>query len=136
MPGSLAARIQAAADTEGENRIISILFADVSGSVAVTENMSPEDAADLISQCLKTLVDIILKYGGTINRFLGDSVLAFFGIPETHENDAERSVLAALEMREAVTELNLNISTGINTGMVYVGAIGPDSHSEFTAMGT
>ncbi len=136
MPGSLAAQMQAAADTEGENRIISILFADVSGSVAVTENMSPEDAADLISQCLKTLVDIILKYGGTINRFLGDSVLAFFGIPETHENDPERSVLAALEMREAVTELNLNISTGINTGMVYVGAIGPDSHSEFTAMGT
>ena len=136
MPGSLAAQMQAAADTEGENRILSILFADVSGSVAVTENMLPEDAADLISECLQTMVDIILKYGGTINRFLGDSVLAFFGMPETHENDTERAVLAALEMREAVTKLNLNMSTGINTGMVYVGAIGPDSHSEFTAMGT
>jgi len=136
MPESLAAQMQTAADTEGENRIISILFADVSGSVAVTENMSPEDAADLISDCLKTMVDIILKYGGTINRFLGDSVLAFFGMPETHENDPERAVLAALEMREAVSKLNLGMSTGINTGMVYVGAIGPDSHSEFTAMGT
>ncbi len=136
MPKSLAAQMQAAADTEGENRIISILFADVSGSVAVTENMPPEDAADLISECLKTMVDIILKYSGTINRFLGDSVLAFFGIPETHENDPERAISAALDMREAVSKLNLNISTGINTGMVYVGAIGPDSHSEFTAMGT
>ena len=136
MPKSLAAQMQTAADTEGENRIISILFADVSGSVAVTENMPPEDAADLISECLKTMVDIILKYSGTINRFLGDSVLAFFGIPETHENDPERAISAALDMREAITKLSLNISTGINTGMVYVGAIGPDSHSEFTAMGT
>lgn len=47
--------------------------------------MPPEDAADLISECLKTMVDIILKYEGSINRFLGDSVLAFFGIPEIHE---------------------------------------------------
>jgi len=136
MPKSLAEQIQSDAGSEGENRILSILFADVSGSVAVTENMSPEDAADLISECLKVMVDIILKYGGTINRFLGDSVLAFFGIPEAHENDPERAILAALVMREAVTELNLRISIGINTGMVYVGAIGPDSHREFTAMGT
>ncbi|MCP3851786.1 MAG: adenylate/guanylate cyclase domain-containing protein, partial [Gammaproteobacteria bacterium] len=57
-------------------------------------------------------------------------------VPEAHENDAERAILAALEIGEVVTRLNLNISTGINTGMVYVGAIGPDSHSEFTAMGT
>jgi class 3 adenylate cyclase/tetratricopeptide (TPR) repeat protein/regulation of enolase protein 1 (concanavalin A-like superfamily) len=136
MPRSLAAQMQTDAGAEGENRILSILFADVSGSVAVTENMSPEDAADLISECLKAMVDIILKYNGTINRFLGDSVLAFFGIPETHENDPERAILAALEMRDAVTDLNLSISIGINTGMVYVGSIGPDSHSEFTAMGT
>jgi len=137
MPKSLAAQIQAdTSDIEGENRILSILFADVSGSVALAENMAPEDAADLISECLRVMVDTILNYSGTINRYLGDSVLAFFGIPETHENDTERAISAALDMREAVTELNLNISIGINTGMVYVGAIGPDSHKEFTAMGT
>lgn len=137
MPSSLAAQVQTdTGDSEGENRILTVLFADVSGSVATTENMSPEDAADLISECLKAMVDTILKYGGTINRFLGDSVLAFFGVPETHENDTERAILAALEMREAVTKLNLSISAGINTGMVYVGGIGPDSHREFAAMGT
>jgi class 3 adenylate cyclase/tetratricopeptide (TPR) repeat protein len=137
MPSSLAAQVQTdTGDAEGENRILTVLFADVSGSVATTENMSPEDAADLISECLKAMVDTILKYGGTINRFLGDSVLAFFGVPETHENDPERAILAALEMREAVTKLNLSISSGINTGMVYVGGIGPDSHREFAAMGT
>ncbi|MFC1717930.1 AAA family ATPase [Candidatus Poribacteria bacterium] len=137
IPESLARRIQTdTSDIEGENRILSILFADVSGSVATTEDMSPEAAAELISKCLRSMVDSILKYEGAINRFLGDSVLAFFGTPETHENDPERSILAALEMREAVTKLNLNISIGINTGMVYVGAIGPDSHREFTAMGT
>ena len=137
MPSSLATQVQADTDdAEGENRILTVLFADVSGSVAVTENMTPEDAADLISECLKVMVDTILKYGGTINRFLGDSVLVFFGVPETHENDPERAILAALEMREAVTKLNLSISIGINTGMVYVGGIGPDSHREFAAMGT
>jgi len=135
MPQSLAEKIQAATDTEGENRILSILFADVTNSVAITENMPPEDSADLISECLKSMTDPILKHGGFINRYLGDSVLAFFGIPETHENDPERAILSALDMRDTVAKLNLSIKISINTGMVYVGAIGPDSHSEFTAMG-
>ncbi|MCX5748627.1 MAG: tetratricopeptide repeat protein [Candidatus Saganbacteria bacterium] len=136
MPQSLAEKIQTAIATEGENRILSILFADVTNSVAITENMPPEDSADLISECLKSMTDPILRHGGFINRYLGDSVLAFFGIPETHENDPERAILSALEMRDAVTKLNLSIKISINTGMVFVGAIGPDSHSEFTAMGT
>lgn len=137
MPKSLAEKFQSVTPTiEGENRILSILFGDISGSVPITEKMSPEDAADLINECLKMMVDVILKYEGSINRFLGDCVLAFFGTPITRENDSERAILAALEMREAVTELNLNISTGINTGMVYVGSMGPDEHREFTAMGT
>jgi hypothetical protein len=98
--------------------------------------MSPEDAADLINECLKVMFDAILKYEGSINRYIGDCVLAFFGAPTAHENDPERAILAALEMRDAVTKLNLNIKIGINTGMVYVGAMGPDSHREFAAMGS
>ena len=121
---------------EGENRILSILFGDISNSVGITEKMDPEDAADLINECLKTMVDVIVKYEGRINRFLGDCVLAFFGAPVSHENDPERAVLSALEMRDEVAKLNLNISIGINTGMVYVGAMGTDEHKEFTAMGT
>jgi class 3 adenylate cyclase/tetratricopeptide (TPR) repeat protein/regulation of enolase protein 1 (concanavalin A-like superfamily) len=121
---------------EGENRILSILFGDISNSVGITEKMNPEDAADLINECLKTMVDVIVKYEGRINRFLGDCVLAFFGAPVSHENDSERAILAALEMRDEVAKLNLNISIGINTGMVYVGAMGTDEHKEFTAMGT
>jgi class 3 adenylate cyclase/tetratricopeptide (TPR) repeat protein len=137
MPSSLAAQVQSdTGSLEGENRILTVLFADVSGSVAITEHMAPEDAADLISECLKAMVDVMLKYEGNINRFLGDSVLAFFGVPEAHENDPERTILAALEIREAVVALDLSISIGINTGMVYVGGIGPDSHREFAAMGT
>jgi len=137
MPKSLAEKFQAVTpDIEGENRILSILYGDISDSVAITEKRSPEEAASLINECLKVMVDIILKYEGSINRFLGDCVLAFFGTPTTHENDPERAILAALEMREAIKKLNLDISIGINTGMVYVGAMGPDEHREFTAMGT
>ncbi len=77
---------------EGENRILSILYGDISDSVAITERMLPEDAADLVSKCLKVMVDIILKYEGDINRFLGDCVLAFFGTPTIHENDPERAI--------------------------------------------
>ena len=124
------------ASIEGENRILSILYGDISGSVGIIEKMVPEHAADMVSECLQVMVNIIKKYGGTINRFLGDSVLAFFGIPTAHENDPERAILAALEMQDAVTELDQMISIGVNTGMIYFGGIGSDAHRESTGIGT
>ncbi len=136
MPGSLAVKLQSAPpDMEGENRIISILFGDIGNSVGITEKMAPENAAELINECVNVMVDIILKYEGSINRYIGDCVLAFFGTPTVHENDPERAILAALEMREAVSKLNLSIKIGINTGVVYVGSMGPEAHREFAAMG-
>ena len=131
----LAFRDQLFTPEDGENRLLTILFADLTGSVKLTAHLHPEDAADLVDSVLKAMVDAILRYGGRINRLLGDAVLAFFGTPLAHENDPERAILAALELREAVQKLGLNVTAGINMGEVYLGAIGAAQHREITAQG-
>ncbi|HUX87383.1 MAG TPA: adenylate/guanylate cyclase domain-containing protein, partial [Chloroflexota bacterium] len=130
-----AFREQLLAPAEGENRTITILFADLSASVKTIAALQPEDAAGLVNQVLQAMVDAILKYEGRINRMLGDGVLAFFGVPQAHENDPERAIRAALELRDAVQALGLNVTAGINTGEVYLGSVGPEQHHEFTALG-
>ena len=124
------------APDEGENRILTILFADLTDSVKATVGLSPEAAANLVNDVLKAMVDAIITYEGRINRLLGDAVLAFFGTPVAHENDPERAIQAALALRVAVRKLGLNVTAGINTGEVYLGAIGSARHQEFTAIGT
>jgi adenylate cyclase len=136
IPKSLSDRIYAAGqEAAGENRLVTTLFADISGFTPASEQISPEQVADLVNNCFKVLVDIICRYEGSINRFIGDCVLAFFGAPIAHENDPERAIRAALEMCEEITKLNRDISVGINTGMMYVGTIGTDLYMEYTAEG-
>ena len=133
MPAAL--HDQLLAEDDGENRLLTILFADLTGSVQGTADLAPEDAADLVNDVLKAMVDAVLEYGGRINRLLGDAVLAFFGTPVAHENDPERAILAALRLRDAVQALGRNVTVGVNTGEVYLGAIGVAEHQEITAMG-
>ena len=133
LPSSL--RQQILTQPEGENRILTILFADMSGSVNTTANLHPEDAADILNKILKTMVDVLLKYEGRIHQLLGDGVLAYFGTPQAHENDPERAIRAALEIREAIQKLGLNATAGINTGEVFLGGIGSEGYKEFGAMG-
>lgn len=136
IPESLSQRMYTASmETEGENRLITALFADISGFSALSNQNSPEQAVNIVNQCFKAIVDAVYNYEGSVNRFIGDNVLAFFGAPIAHENDSERALLAALEMRESVQKLNLNISIGINTGFMYVGKIGVDKHIEYSAYG-
>jgi class 3 adenylate cyclase len=136
IPKSLSDKIYAAGqEAKGENRLVTTLFADISGFTPASEQISPEQVADLVNNCFKVLVDIICRYEGSINRFIGDCVLAFFGAPIAHENDPERAIRAALEMCEEITKLNRDISVGINTGMMYVGTIGTDLYMEYTAEG-
>jgi len=133
LPASL--REQVFDDAEGENRVVTILFVDLSGSVAATAGLDPEETAARLNDVLKLMVDAILKYEGRINSLLGDGVLAFFGTPVAHENDPERAILAALEIREALQRLGLNSTAGINTGDAYVGTVGSERHHEFAARG-
>lgn len=136
IPATLSQRLHTAAQQlEGENRLVTALFADISGFTPLSVKKRPEEVVEIVNDCFKTIVDAVCNYEGSINRFIGDCALAFFGAPLTHENDPERAILSALEMRDNVRQLDLNISVGINTGMMYFGPIGTLEHLEVSAYG-
>jgi adenylate cyclase len=119
----------------GENRLVTMLFADMSGSVSSTRSLDAEDAALLVNQLLQAMVAATTEYGGQVDRFLGDGVLAVFGAPSVREDDAERAIWAALRIGEQARKLGLATTAGINTGEVYFGTVGSDLHHEVTVMG-
>jgi adenylate cyclase len=125
----------------GERRLVTILFADVSGFTMLSERLDPEALRDLITACFDRLVPCIQRYGGTIEKFVGDEIMALFGAPTAHENDPERALRAALEMRHALTALNqeqhvpLAIHFGVNTGLVYAGGVGGGGRKDYSVMG-
>ena len=133
MPAPILDQIMAPAD--GENRLVTVLFADMSSSVATTSGMEPDEAAELVNRLLKAMVGAFTRYEGRVDRFLGDGALAVFGTPYTHENDPERAILAAQEIREKAQDLGLQVTAGINTGRVYFGSMGSDEHRELTVVG-
>lgn len=122
-------------EMEGENRFVTALFADIAGFTPMSQELAPEAVVEKVNACFKVVTDVVYRYEGSINKFIGDCVLALFGAPLVHENDPERAILAALEMRETVGELDLDISIGINTGMMYFGPIGTQRHQEISAYG-
>lgn len=133
LPASL--RDHLLTQVEGENRLVTVLFADMSRSVQTTAGLPPDEAAEVVNRLLRLMVDALLKYEGRVDRFLGDGVLAVFGTPRAHESDPERAILAALEIRETARQLGLEVTAGINTGEVYVGGVGSERHQEVTVMG-
>ena len=124
-----------------ERKIVTILFVDVSGFTALAETLDAEDVRSLINHCFERLVPIVQKYGGTIDKFIGDEIMALFGAPIAHENDPERALRASLEMMDAIfsfnhehkTELGLHI--GVNTGAVVTGAVGSKDRRDYSVMG-
>jgi class 3 adenylate cyclase len=125
----------------GERRLVTVLFADISGFTAMLERLDPEDARSLINGCFDQLVPVIQKYGGTVDKFIGDEIMALFGAPMAHEDDAERALRAALEMMEVLAEFNhlhnssMDVHIGVNTGLVFAGAIGSQGRQSYTVMG-
>ena len=128
-------------ELRGERKLVTILFADISGFTALAETMDPEAVRDLMNACFERLVPVVEKYEGTVDKFIGDEVMTLFGAPTTHENDPERALRAALEMRDALTEFNagrgtdLGIHFGINTGHVIAGGIGTRGRQEYSVIG-
>ncbi len=120
----------------GENRPVTALFADISGFTPLSNTQSSETMFQLVQDCFKKLVGIVDEYEGSISGFRGDGLLALFGAPILHENDAERAILAALDMLNIMHEQGLEVSIGINTAMMTVGEIQTQLHSEYTAYGT
>jgi len=97
----------------GERKLVTVMFADISGFTALAETMDPEAVRDLINACFDHLVPAIEKYQGTVDKFVGDAIVALFGAPVAHENDPERALRAALEMMEALRVFNARHDTDI-----------------------
>src|SRR3954454_16240404 len=108
-----------------EGHQVTVLFADLSGYTAVAQPLDPEALPGLVDRCLRRLGQEVERYGGTVDKYIGDNVMATFGAPVAHEDDAERAVRAALGMQEAMTEINpeLQLRVGINTGDVLAGSV-------------
>src|SRR5689334_16875228 len=117
-----------------ERRQVTVVFADLSGYTAVAERMDPEAVKGLVDRCLRRLGDEVERYGGTVDKYIGDNVMAIFGAPVAHEDDAERAVRAGLGMQAAMEGINADIAgpydvslalrVGVNTGEVIAGAVG------------
>ena len=129
----------------GENRVISILFSDIRSFTSISEQMMPDDLVNSLNRYFTVMVDIIADRGGTIDKYIGDAIMAFFGAPARHKDDALNSVLAGIEMNEALVEFNANqrkldkpefrIGVGINYGVVTVGNIGTEKKMDYTIIG-
>ncbi|MDQ3809866.1 MAG: AAA family ATPase, partial [Chloroflexota bacterium] len=130
---------------EGDLRPVTILFADVRGFTRLAEVLPPEKLVAAINGCFEVLDEAIAHYGGEVDKFLGDAVMATFGAPVAHEDDPRRAVLAALEMQAALSRYNaqlrkqigceLEMRIGINTGVVLAGPIGSRRKRAYTVMG-
>jgi len=118
-----------------ERRQVTVLFADLSGYTAVAERMDPESVKALVDRSLRRLGDEVERFGGQVDKYIGDNVMAIFGAPVAHEDDAERAVRAALGMQEAMGEINAELErdfddvsfelrVGVNTGEVLAGRVG------------
>lgn len=137
-PGSGAA-VSSLAD--GERKLVTILFADVAGFTALAETLDPEEVRDLVNSLFGCLVPCVERFGGTVDKFIGDELMALFGAPTIREDDAERAVRAALAMRSEVAKLNseratdLSVHIGVNTGRVLAGEVGTSAWSQYSVIG-
>ncbi|MBI2710624.1 MAG: AAA family ATPase [Actinobacteria bacterium] len=117
----------APAPAPGERRVVTILFADLAGFTALAEGRDPEAVKELLDRCFAGLVPVVQRHGGTVDKLIGDELMATFGAPVAHEDDPERAVRAALGLRDAIDELapGLSLRIGVNTGEVLAGPVGP-----------
>ena len=134
-----------AGDAETELRLVTVLFADVHSFTTLSERLSPEAITELMNRCFGSIIPEIARFGGSVDKYVGDAVMARFGAPVAHEDDPERAIHAALGMQRALARLGselapgpgleLRMRIGINTGPVLAGEVGAETHREYTLMG-
>jgi class 3 adenylate cyclase/tetratricopeptide (TPR) repeat protein len=129
-----------------ERRIVTALFADICGSTSITERLDPEDARDVLGGAVTRVIEQVDALGGTVKDLAGDGVLALFGAPTAHEDDAERAVLCGLRVVAAIADYaadvadrwaipGFSVRVGIETGPVVLGPVGGGSRVEYGAVG-
>jgi class 3 adenylate cyclase/HAMP domain-containing protein len=129
----------------GDNRVLSILFSDIRGFTTISENMAPDDLVNSLNRYFSDQVDIIMNRDGIVDKYIGDAIMAFWGAPVKHENDAMQSVIAGLDMIDALKKFNgsqrnagqpeFHIGIGIAYGTVTVGNIGSERKMDYTVIG-
>src|SRR5690349_18458197 len=130
---------------DGERKQVTVLFADVSGSMDLAEQEDPEEWRKIMQRFFSILADTVTRFEGTVDKFTGDGIMAIFGAPVAHEDHARRACYAALQMLDDVAEyaaelrrakgLNFSTRIGINSGEVVAGAIDGGGGSSYTAIG-
>jgi class 3 adenylate cyclase/tetratricopeptide (TPR) repeat protein len=134
-----------AASRAAERKQITVLFADVEGSMGLQESLDPEQWARIMGRLVRILADGVRRFGGTVDKFTGDGIMALFGAPVALEDHARRACLAALHLTAAAagyadelrrsSELDLRVRVGLNSGEVIVGRVGDDVRLDATALG-
>jgi len=129
----------------GKNTVLSVLFSDIRSFTSISESLEPDDLVSILNRYFSIMVDIIMSHDGVVDKYIGDAIMAIFGAPVKHEDDALHSVLAGIEMMDALDEFNrqqeklkkppFNIGVGINYGVVTVGNIGSDKKMDYTVIG-
>lgn len=129
----------------GENRRITIFFSDVAGFSTISEKLTPPELVALLNEYLSEMTDIIISHGGTIDKYEGDAIMAFYGAPQPYTDHEIRACLAAIDMKKRLRELQeqwkkigqhqLFVRMGMNTGLAVVGNMGSKMRMDYTAMG-
>jgi len=124
---------------------LTIFFCDMRGSTALSDELEPEELLNILNEFFSQMTQIVFDWGGTVNKFIGDGIMGYFGDPEENINHAELAVKMALEMQARVKTLNersrflsdfpLSIGIGIDTGYVTLGNIGPENYRDYTVIG-
>ena len=137
--------LTARATLEGERKLVTVVFADVAGSMQLLTGRDPEDAHKLLDPAVERMIDAVHRYEGTVNRVMGDGIMALFGAPLAHEDHAVRACYAALSMQESVKRYSdevqrsygvpVTIRVGLDSGEIVVVAIGNDLYMEYTVVG-
>jgi adenylate cyclase len=129
----------------GERRTVTVLFSDIRGFTTMAESMGPDAVAHLLSEYFSEMVEVIFEHGGTLDKFIGDAVMALWGAPISHDDDPDRALQAALAMQQAIDDLNcqwaaagrpeIGVGIGISHGEVFAGNIGSHRRLEYTVLG-
>lgn len=129
----------------GVNQTITVLFADIRGFTTLSENENPENVVGLLNQYFTAMTEIIFEHGGTLDKYIGDGLMALFGAPATTSDDARNAVTAAVAMQKKLETLSadmdmqgfskITIGIGLHTGIATIGYIGSERRYEYTAIG-
>lgn len=131
------------ANLDMENRTCTILFSDVKGFTSLSEKLPPMEIAGLMNEYFTLMAEVVFKFSGTLDKFIGDAVMAIFGAPIQREDDAIRAIKTAVAMQESIHEMNkmrpeeskFHVRIGINTGPCVAGLVGSPQRMEYTVLG-